>query len=365
MAVVSWLIWQRAQGNQAAGGPTGPTEYDLEQAEILFTVGERPDRNQLYRMALAEREPQPITDASQEIINYALSPDGATLVYSAWREDGGADLWWMSLDGGEAQSLLECPRTLCTHPEWSPDGERLAFVRRELEPEEPVSEEEGVAPLAPEIWLLDWGSREVEPLSESGNLGYGGKWAPNGDYLSFVSPTSAASQVVPLGGGSPISFANGSGIVPTWGPASDALVGVDTGSSLEDGSAAARLIRYDLADESATPILDDVNILDNAFAWSPDGQWIATLRPDRHGESSSLGGQVWLVRPDGSEERQLTEEPDLFRQTLFWSPDGRSLLVTQQQLRKAGAPMEIWLVDIETGETERLAEGSQPLWMPQ
>ena len=47
-------------------------------------------------------------------------------------------------------------------------------------------------------------------------------------------------------------------------------------------------------------------------AVSPDGQLIAYVRD----------GQIWLMRPDGSEQRQLTTGG--FRPV--WSPDGRRLV---------------------------------------
>lgn len=53
-----------------------------------------------------------------------------------------------------------------------------------------------------------------------------------------------------------------------------------------------------------------------APSWSPDGQWIA--------ESLNTAGssEIWLIRADGGERRQLTDAPDRIDGSPAWSPDG-------------------------------------------
>lgn len=57
--------------------------------------------------------------------------------------------------------------------------------------------------------------------------------------------------------------------------------------------------------------------------WSPDGQWIAFT-----GVPESSDAQIFLVRPDGSDLRQLTHTPG-YKGSLDWSPDGQAIVYTQ------------------------------------
>jgi Tol biopolymer transport system component len=93
--------------------------------------------------------------------------------------------------------------------------------------------------------------------------------------------------------------------------------------SRADGSGALR----QLTDDPAT---------DRVPRWSPDGEWIAMFS-DRTNQL-----QVWMIRPDGSDLRQITRNTS---SVVAWSPDGRRLAVTRQRSEIASildprAPLE-------------------------
>ena len=95
-------------------------------------------------------------------------------------------------------------------------------------------------------------------------------------------------------------------------------------------------------------------------AWSPDGSTIAFTR-----FTPTDGGELWLVRPDGSGLRQLTHAGAGSKQQPAWSPDGRFLAFTAAYFH----PTRVWIevLDLSTGRMTAVSEGpmdGQPLWSP-
>jgi dipeptidyl aminopeptidase/acylaminoacyl peptidase len=94
-------------------------------------------------------------------------------------------------------------------------------------------------------------------------------------------------------------------------------------------------------------------------AVSPDGRLIAYVR----------NGRIWLIRPDGSEQRQLTATGG-FRPV--WSPDGRRLVFTVWSGDPCHPPpqtkcaiTDIWTVNVDgSGERKLFERALQPAWSP-
>ncbi len=83
---------------------------------------------------------------------------------------------------------------------------------------------------------------------------------------------------------------------------------------------------------------------DGSARWSPDGRWVAFLRPaDEDADEGGEGRQLWLIRTDGGEARQLTKHPASVR-SYEWLPDSRGLVFVAndtlpddvEKARKAG-----------------------------
>jgi Tol biopolymer transport system component len=98
-------------------------------------------------------------------------------------------------------------------------------------------------------------------------------------------------------------------------------------------------------------LTDDVH-KDRGMAWSPDGERIA-FYSTRSGKS-----EVWTIRPDGSELRQLAADPDVGIYNPVWSPDGSKLLYQDANhdtvlldLSKSGAERAYHVLPL-IGETE-------------
>lgn len=91
---------------------------------------------------------------------------------------------------------------------------------------------------------------------------------------------------------------------------------------------------------------------ETAPAWSPDGERIAFVRHEEAGRASD----VWVMDADGSNARNLTEQPDVIDTHPSWSPDGQRLAFTSLRDER----VNLWVLDLDSGEVANLSEGLQP-----
>lgn len=83
--------------------------------------------------------------------------------------------------------------------------------------------------------------------------------------------------------------------------------------------------------------------------FSPDGEWIV-FRADRYKKDFL---QLFLIRSDGSEERQLTDN-NYVNWAPYWHPSGKFIAYTTS---KHGHHMyQIYLIDVETMEEWRVTQ---------
>jgi hypothetical protein len=161
-------------------------------------------------------------------------------------------------------------------------------------------------------------------------------WSPDGEWLLFYSDRGGAQALRPRFGGGELS---------SWAFARQSGEGLNLFLARPDGS-----------DMMQLTFEDGYSIRQ---AWSPDGEWIAFVRADEY----SGPGDVWLVRPDGSDARRVFEGiyGDGYSH-LAWSPDAAWLAVPE-----AGGGL--WIVST-TGGDDWLVPGTEdlacvnPVWAP-
>ena len=83
--------------------------------------------------------------------------------------------------------------------------------------------------------------------------------------------------------------------------------------------------------------------------FSPDGRWLAFVS-DRSG-----GGDVWLVRPDGSDPRPLVHEEEAEFYSPAWTPDGEQVVVTRQVVDATAA--DLWKYAVNGGAATPVTNG--------
>ena len=95
---------------------------------------------------------------------------------------------------------------------------------------------------------------------------------------------------------------------------------------------------------------------DSQPRFSPDGKWIAFLS-DRDG-----GENVWIMKADGSDPKQLSKEPWADFASPSWTPDSNYVLVSKTS--EALATYELWMYHVQGGSgvqiTKAKAAPKQP-----
>jgi TolB protein len=147
------------------------------------------------------------------------SPVGEQLVYVS--DKGGLDMFsrplflWYSETFAVGPYLLNASAEIGVtqaSPAISPDGNEVAFVaRNEYENGRRVSE----------IWILDLNRATYEQLVTSDDGAYAPEWSPDGESLAYVQRTGQMNDVwiAPVDGSSPYQLTDiGTVNSPTWSP---------------------------------------------------------------------------------------------------------------------------------------------------
>jgi Tol biopolymer transport system component len=227
----------------------------------------------------------------------AVSRDGHRLVYSQGTFD--MDIWRLDLrpgrTTGEAQTRFAPSNEVDANPQFSPDGERVAFT--------------SVRSGQHEIWVVDGNGTRPLQLTflgrEGGSVGCP-RWSPDGKMIAFDFTAKGGNNV-------DIYMISASGGTPKQVTTSPAI--------------------------------------DSIASWSRDGRFIyfGSHRDDQV--------QVWKVPASGEEPgnaRQVTRGGGF---AAIESPDGRHVYFTKRASGTPAPENALWRVPVEGGNEEVVIEG--------
>jgi Tol biopolymer transport system component len=204
-----------------------------------------------------------VVASDEPLIDPAISLDGKMLTYVAVGKDGTTDVFVRRVAGGGLVRVTNDAAREAS-PRFSPDGERVAFSRRES------------AEGTPEIRIVPaLGGDAITTITSAVEP----RWSPDGKQLAFLRPTPT--------GETELVVANGNGSNP----------------------------RPLLQPSSVFPFLRDP-------AWAPDNREIAIVRG-----SGGIAGEIWLVPLDGSTPRKAMDDPpEVFSDSPSYTSDGLGLV---------------------------------------
>jgi dipeptidyl aminopeptidase/acylaminoacyl peptidase len=285
--------------------------------------------------------------------NAAWSPDGSTVFFLSNR-GGSSQVWRLPLGGGEAQQVTALPLDVGSF-RLSPDGTKLA--------------------LAMEVFP---GSTPAETKSRQDELAKNKATGRTYDRLFFRHWDTWADGrrshvfVVPVAGGEPVDVMKSMDADAPSKPfgGSDEYAFTPDGRSIvfgarDVGRSEAWSTNFDLflapLDGSAAPR----NLTASNPAWdaypsfSPDGRTLAYTAMKRPGYEADRFRIVLRSWPDGA-ERVLTESWDRSPGDLQWSPDGKTIYATADDLGNHA----LFAIDVESGKV-RTVVGKGSVASPQ
>jgi TolB protein len=272
----------------------------------------------------------------------SLSGSGGGVIAFVSERSGRPGIYIMNADGSDQRQLTN---DFDTHPDWSPDGKKIAFSTRRSD--------------IVAIYMIDLESREVQPLTDTERAPSAPDWSPDGERFVFIyNPAHPGIDyelfTMNAEGGSFDQLTDSAGYQtysnPDWSPDGSRIVfSADLAGNHDiylmnpDGSGMEQLTFHEANDR--------------APAWSPDGTQIAF-------ESYRDGNwEILVMDADGTSLRNISNNPgrDLWP---TWSPDGSRIAFQSDRARN----WEIYSMNADGSDQQRLTDNevkdSEPAWRP-
>jgi TolB protein len=228
------------------------------------------------------------TDNNRQHWYASLSPDGQSILYSAFRESNVHEIYEMTLIDGNVTQLTNRLGVL-TGAEISPDGARITFARGN-----PSTNQV-------QVWVMDRNGHNPENIPQL--AGWDPTWSPDGKQILFASNRDGLVQLFTVN-------VNGSGLhsvtnLPAirgrsdWSPDGGSIV-------TYSGPSWNREIYIMNADGSNARQLTPTGGNSQGPSFSPDGKWVVfTAYFDKYGDDH--GCEIYIIRVDGTDLRRLTD----------------------------------------------------------
>jgi len=295
-----------------------------------------------------------VTDTDGGVFDFDVPSDGNQIVFSAENAIGGRDLWLVDRQGEEQRIIVECGNALCVQPDWSMDMSQIAFTRR-------ISTPQGEEKYTDQIWLYHLEEGLAEPLL-SDREGSNPSWSPNDRYLSFVNTNAEQLIILDYQEKTEMTFASNDYEAGSWSPDGKKLL--TRVSFVEVPYPYVIVYEIDFENQLMSPILSsDQDLKEFSLpVWSPDGEWIVAgvSCPD-----CSPTTQLWMMRINGEQAIEITDDPRYAHGSYFWDPCGEKLVFQRFQTGSSQAVPEIWIWERGSNRYTLVAENAGlPAWVP-
>jgi Tol biopolymer transport system component len=242
-----------------------------------------------------------ITSFETRATHPQYSPEGTKIAFNAGRTYLLFDVWVMNADGsGQAQLTFNSDTN--EGPKWSPDGTKIAFARGPLYGET-------------DIWVMGHDGSDQRQLTFTPFREYGPSWSPDGSRIAFLSDEGGEEDVwiMDIDGTNRTQITHNmdSRGSTAWSPDGNRIAF----TSYIDGN--YDIYTIDIDGSNLMQLTSSIS-LEIGPEWSSDGRMIAY--------TSDISGNpdIWMMNSYGSNKTQLTTYQGLDAEP-SWSPDGATI----------------------------------------
>lgn len=227
-------------------------------------------------------------DDSHQHYYPSMSPDGGSVLYSAFRQENIYEIYEINLATNQVRQLTN-KLGVANAPEVSPDGKSIVFTLWTA------------ASNRYRLMVMDRNGENVNNIPRT--EGWDPTWSPDGKLILFAGNYDGTNQLytVNLGGRQLHKVSNLPAIRgrSDWSPDGGFIV-------TYSGEPWKREVYIMDADGSNARVLSPTGGNAQGPSISPDGQWVAfTAYYDHYGDDH--GCEIYIVRIDGTDLRRLTD----------------------------------------------------------
>ncbi len=351
-----WKIFIRRQtGKEIDLTPDSPSDntqpaISPDGRRVAFRSSR--DGGGIFVVAASGGVPERISDFG---FNPAWSPDGTATACASeqvlrpdQRLGVQSSLWLIDVASHRPRQIYAGD---AVQPAWSPSGKRIAFWRAFSNGQM----------LSRDVWTIASDGSDAKPVTSDEPIDWAPQWSPDGRYLYFLSDRGGAMNLWR------VAIDESSGRVesapePETTPSSEMWVFSFARTApkmvYENRAMQGRLIaKRARGEELRTVVAMPAARQPVGPDLSPDGKWLTFY---------SIGEQedIYVVRSDGSELRQLTDDAFADRGPR-WSPDAKTIAFTSARSGRK----EIWTIHQDGSGLAQFTktEGPEPIqavWSP-